>query len=143
MRRKNIQKLLLWIVIPASASFLAGVWFTLRGVTNLGITIIVAIIAVCTINAYLKKGIEIALSVVLWISEAFTGFLYIKALEGFLGEFGIMLHLFVLLLLLLMVLFTINHGEKIMQMEGIKEVKEGKHGKEKISKKHKGDVRKK
>lgn len=59
MRRKNIQKLLLWIVIPASASFLAGVWFTLRGVTNLGITIIVAIIAVCTINAYLKKELKL------------------------------------------------------------------------------------
>ena len=130
MRRNNIRKLLLWIVIPAVTSFLAGVWFTLHGVNNIEATIWLAIILVCTIDAYVKRGIGIAISVVLWILEAFTGFLYIKVLAGFLGEFGIIMHLFVLLLFLIMVLLTINYGEIFMQTEGIKGKQEGKHSKE-------------
>lgn len=131
MKRKNIRNLLLWIIIPATSSFLEGVWSTLHGSNNIVNTIWLAIMLICTLDASAKKNIETGLSVIFWGLETFTGFLYIKVLAGFLGEFEIMMHLFIILLFLIMVLLSINYGEYLMQTKCIEVKQEGKHNKEK------------
>ena len=116
MKKNKLRKLLLWIIIPAVVSFFAGAWFTFHGVSNLGITILVAIVGTCATDAYFKKSAKIALLVANWSAEVVTGFLYIKVLAGFLGEFGLMMHLLIILLFLITLLLTINYGEYIMKV---------------------------
>ena len=131
MRRNNIRKLLLWIVIPAVTSFLAGVWFTLHGFTSRVTIIWLVIMFICPIDACVRRDLGTGFLVMLWWLEPFTGFLYVKVLAGFLGEFGIKMHLFVILLFLIMVLLSIDYGEYLMQTECIEVKQEGKHSKEK------------
>lgn len=117
---KRIRNMFFWIVIPAATSFLAGVWFTLKGIGYVGIINWLTIILVCIVDAFLKRGLETALDVACWLLEAFTGFLYIKVLAGFLGEFNLMTHLIVIIFFLIMLLLTICHTENIIAKEDIK-----------------------
>ncbi len=94
MKRKNVRNLLLWIVIPAVTSFLAGVWFTLHGFTSRVTIIWLVIMFICPIDACVRRDLGTGFLVMLWWLEPFTGFLYVKVLAGFLGEFGIKMHLF-------------------------------------------------
>ena len=116
----KIRKMLFCIVIPAAASFLAGAWFTLHGVSNVGITILLAIVAICTGWAYYVKGPRLAYYVVGWLAEIFTGFLYIKVLAGLLGEFGALMYIFVLDLFVIMVVLSIRYGAIVKQVAGIR-----------------------
>ena len=109
----KIRKMLFCIVIPALASFLAGAWFTLHGVSNAGITVLLAIVALCAGWSYYIKGPGLACYVVGWLAETFTGFLYIKVLAGLLGEFGVLQYLFTLALFVIMVIYTIKHYKTI------------------------------
>lgn len=116
----KIRKMLFCIVIPAAASFLAGAWFTLHGVTNLGITVLLAIVALCAGWGYYMKGSSMVYSILEWLLELFTGFLYIKVLAGLLGEFGALMYVFVLGLFVLMVIFTIKHAKTVIRIAGIR-----------------------
>lgn len=117
----NIRKLLFCIVIPAAASFLAGAWFTLHGVSNLGIAVLLLIVALCTGWAYYVKGSGLAYYIVGWLPEVFTGYLYIKVLAGLINnEFGPMIFVLVVLLLAIMVVSTIRYGETVKKVAGIR-----------------------
>ena len=108
-----IRKMLFCIVMPACSSFLAGAWFTLNGVTNRGITILLAIIAGCAGWGYYLAGSILAYNIAGWLLELFSGFLYIKILAGLLGEFGVLQYLFTLALFVIMVIYTIKHYKTI------------------------------
>lgn len=116
----NIRKLLFCMVIPGASSFLAGSWFTLHGVTNLGITVLLAIVALCAAWGYYVKGPKLAFSTFEWLLETITGFLYIKLLAGLLGEFGVLIYVLVLALFTLMVIFTINHVKHVVEVAGMR-----------------------
>lgn len=115
------RRLIFCVIIPAVSSFLAGAFFTLHGVSNVGIVILLAIIALCAGWAYYVKGSGLAYNVVGWLPEVFTGYLYIKVLAGLINnEFGPMTFMFVLALFVIMVVFTIKYGNEIMKIAGIK-----------------------
>ena len=116
----NIRKLLFCIVVPAATSFLAGAWFTLHGVTNWGITILLAVVALCAAWGNHVGGSKVSYEVVWWLLEVFTGFLYIKVLAGLLGEFGALMYVLVLVLFVLMVIFTVKHAKKVENVAEIK-----------------------
>ena len=117
----KIRKMLFCIVIPALASFLAGAWFTLHGVSNAGITVLLAIVALCAGWSYYIKGPGLACYVVGWLPEIFTGYLYIKVLAGLINnEFGPMIFVLVVLLLAIMVVSTIRYGETVTKVAGIR-----------------------
>lgn len=116
----KIRKMLFCIVIPALASFLAGAWFTLHGVSNAGITVLLAIVALCAGWSYYVRGSSLAYYVVGWLAEIFTGFLYIKVLAGLLGEFGALMYIFVLILFVTMVLLSIKYGTIVKRVARIR-----------------------
>ena len=116
----DIRKLLFCIVIPAATSFLTGAWFTLHGVTNWGITILLVVVALCAAWGHHVGGSKVSYEVVWWLLEVFTGFLYIKVLAGLLGEFGALMYVLVLLLFVLMVIFTVKHVKKVESVAEIK-----------------------
>lgn len=116
----KIRKMLFCIVIPALASFLAGAWFTLHGVSNVGITVLLAIVALCAGWSYYMKGPGLAYYVVGWLAEIFTGFLYIKVLAGLLGEFGALMYIFVLALFVIMVVLSIRYGTIVKRVARIR-----------------------
>lgn len=117
----NNRKMLFCIVIPAVSSFLTGAWFTLHGVSNAGITVLLAIVALCAGWSYYIKGPGLACYVVGWLPEIFTGYLYIKVLAGLINnEFGPMIFVLVVLLLAIMVVSTIRYGETVKKVAGIR-----------------------
>ena len=116
----KIRKMLFCIVIPALASFLTGAWFTLHGVSNVGITILILIVALCAGWSYYVRGSSLAYYVVGWLAEIFTGFLYIKVLAGLLGEFGALMYIFVLILFVTMVLLSIKYGTIVKRVARIR-----------------------
>ena len=116
----KIRKMLFCIVIPALASFLTGAWFTLHGVSNVGITILLLIVALCAGWSYYVRGSSLAYYVVGWLAEIFTGFLYIKVLAGLLGEFGALMYIFVLILFVTMVLLSIKYGTIVKRVARIR-----------------------
>ena len=116
----KIRKMLFCIVIPALASFLAGAWFTLHGVSNVGITVLLAIVALCVGWSYYVRGSSLAYYVVGWLAEIFTGFLYIKVLAGLLGEFGALMYIFVLILFVTMVLLSIKYATIVKRVARIR-----------------------
>ena len=116
----KIRKMLFCIVIPALASFLAGAWFTLHGVSNVGITVLLAIVALCVGWSYYVRGSSLAYYVVGWLAEIFTGFLYIKVLAGLLGEFGALMYILVLILFVTMVVLSIKYATIIKRVARIR-----------------------
>lgn len=116
----KIRKMLFCIVIPALASFLAGAWFTLHGVSNVGITVLLLIVALCAGWSYYVRGSSLAYYVVGWLAEIFTGFLYIKVLAGLLGEFGALMYIFVLILFVTMVLLSIKYATIVKRVARIR-----------------------
>lgn len=119
-KNMNIRKLLFCILIPAISSFWMGAWFTLHGVSNIGILALIAIISFCAWWGYYARGGELAWSIAEWSLELFTGFLYIKILAGILGEFGALVFILVLALFVIMVIFTIKHGKNVAKLAGIR-----------------------
>ena len=119
----NIRKLLFCIVLPAATSFLAGAWFTLNGVSNGSVAILLLIVALCTGWAYYVKGFGLAYYVVGWLPEVFTGYLYIKVLAGLINnEFGPMIFVLVVLLLAIMIVASIKYGGTIKKVAGIRKM---------------------
>lgn len=116
----KIRKMLFCIVIPALASFLAGAWFTLHGVSNVGITVLLLIVALCAGWSYYVRGSSLAYYVVGWLAEIFTGFLYIKVLAGLLSEFGALMYIFVLILFVTMVLLSIKYATIVKRVARIR-----------------------
>ena len=116
----KIRKMLFCIVIPALASFFAGAWFTLHGVSNVGITVLLLIVALCAGWSYYVRGSSLAYYVVGWLAEIFTGFLYIKVLAGLLGEFGALMYIFVLILFVTMVLLSIKYATIVKRVARIR-----------------------
>lgn len=108
------RRMIFWIVIPAASGIFAGFLLGTAGANNWIIALYALTIILCIVETFVERTKE-WFSIVLWIPELLTGFLFGKVLVGLLVGMSTGWFTACVVGFGIMVVYTISYAREILK----------------------------